>query len=427
MNKILTTLSMLIIAAFQLSAQLIEVDINDKKESAYLKLSNLEITNVENRNWDISFMNGFVDGAVRINGANGVRLWHVNDGSIDDYDMALDTTGKFDVWDELLNSTDKWSYGAFNLESDGFESGTGNYGWGQYIQGFGIVGSEMYVIRLRNGEYKKITLDNMSSGIYNFSYSDLNNENKENGEITKANFSGKLFSYFDLEEGKSIDREPLAVNWDLEFTRYINLEPFQGDFIPYPVSGVRSNKNVKVAQLDDVNIIDTPQPEEEDFSSSLTEIGSDWKTFKNFKYELAENRVYFVQRFETVDNGNGPEEFPVGDMHKLVFTGFEGSKFTINGITTSVSKSDYDNSKFAVYPNVIAKNDKLNLVYAGNDLGKATLNIYSATGQNVHTQSVVLSENLQISNINTANFDTGIYFVRIQNGNSAYTQKFIVR
>ena len=99
-----------------------------------------------------------------------------------------------------------------------------------------------------------------------------------------------------------------------------------------------------------------------------------------------------------------------------MFTGFEGGKFTINGKISSVSQSDYDNSKFAVYPNVIAKNDKLNLVYAGNDLGNATLNIYSATGQNVHTQSVVLTEKLQISNISTTNFDTGIYFVKIDLG-----------
>ncbi|MCB0701118.1 MAG: T9SS type A sorting domain-containing protein [Candidatus Kapaibacterium sp.] len=429
MNKLITLLALTMFSAMQLSAQTIEIDINDKKESAYLKLSNLEITNVDNRNWDIAFMNGFIDGAVRINGANGVRLWHVNDGSIDDYDMVLDTSGKFEIWSELLNSTEKWSLGAFNLESDGYESGTGDYGWGQYAQGVGIIGSEMYVIKLRNGEYKKITLNEMVTGTYYFSYSDLNNENKMEGELTKSNFSGKLLSYYDLAEGKSLDREPSINEWDLEFTRYVNLEAFQGGFLPYPVSGVRSNRNIKVAQLDDVDVIDTPLPKEEEFSTSLTAIGSDWKTFNNatFVYELKEDRVYFVQRFETVDNGNGPEEMPVGELHKLVFTGFEGSKFTINGQISSVSHSNYDNSKFAVYPNVISKNETVNLVYAGGEFGQANLNIYSSTGANVYSQNVTLSQNLQISNINTADFNSGVYFVRIQKGNSIYTQKFVVR
>lgn len=426
MNKILTIITILAIGAFQLSAQFIEVDIKDRKESAYLNLQNLEVTNVDNNNWDISFMTG-LNAAVSINGGQGVQLWHVSDATIADFDMALDTTGKFDVWEEQLNSKDTWSIGAFNLGVNGFEGSTGDFGWGQYSQTI-ITGTEMFVIKQRNGDYKKIIIDELSSSIYYFTYSDLNNENKMTAEISKANFSGKMKGYYDLEKGEQLDREPLIKNWDLEFSRYLELVTGQGITQPYPVVGVRNNGNVKVAQLDEVDVIDTPLPKDEDFSYSITEIGYDWKEFDfSVGFIMAENRVYFVQRFELVDNGNGPEEMPVGDLHKLVFTDFGGGKFTINGIISSVSQSEYDNSSFAVYPNVIAKNDKLNLVYAGKDLGNATMNIYSATGQNVHTQSVVLTENLQISNISTTNFETGIYFVRIQNGNSSYTQKFIVR
>lgn len=426
MNKILTILSLLIITTFQLSAQLIEVDIKDRNESAYLNLQNLEITNVDNNNWDIAFMTG-LNAAISINGGQGVRLWHVTDATIDDFDMALDTAGKFDVWEEQLNSPDTWSIGAFNLGVDGFEGSTGDFGWGQYNQTI-ITGTELFVIKLRNGDYKKIAINELATSIYFFTYSDLDNMNQVSAEMSKANFSGKMKGYYDLEKDEQLDREPLIENWDLEFSRYLELVTQQGTTQPYPVVGVRSSNNVKIAQLDDVDIVDTPEPKDEDFSSSITTIGWDWKVFDFTKgYLMAENRVYFVQRFEMVDNGNGPEEVPVGDLHKLVFTGFGGGKYTINGITTSVAETNYDNNKFAVYPNVISKNDKLNLVYAGNDLGNANLNIYSETGQNVHSQSVTLTENLQISNISTTNFDSGVYFVRIQNGNSSYTQKFIVR
>lgn len=426
MRSIITALTLALVGTFQLTADVIEVDIKDKSQSAYLDLQNAVVVNVLNNNWDISFMTG-MNAAIGTNGGHGVRLWHVTDATIADFDMPLDTTGKFEVWEEQINSPDTWSIGAFNLGVNGFEGSTGDFGWGQYSQTV-ITGTELFVIKLRNGDYKKIAINELISSVYSFTYSDLNNENIVAKEVSKADFAGKMNGYFNLQTDEQLDREPLKANWDLEFSKYLELVTMQGKSQFYPVTGARSNSNVKIAQLDDVDIVNTPAPKEEDFSKSITTIGWDWKYFDfSLGYVLTENRVYFVQRYELKDNGNGPEEVPVGDLHKLVFTGFEGGKFTINGITTSVSENNYDNSKFAVYPNVVNKNDKLSLVYSGSDLGQATMNVYSATGQNVHSQNVELTDNLQISNISTSDLNSGIYFVRIQNGNSTYTQKFIVR
>ncbi|MER3329004.1 MAG: T9SS type A sorting domain-containing protein, partial [Candidatus Kapaibacterium sp.] len=146
-------------------------------------------------------------------------------------------------------------------------------------------------------------------------------------------------------------------------------------------------------------------------------------------YEMIENRVYFVQRFELQNLNGETVEVPVGELYKLVFKAFVGGRFTyeLGETTASVNETNYDNSKFAVYPNVISKNETVNLVYAGSEIGEASLNIYSATGAKVHTQNINLSQNIQISNINTADFNSGVYFVRIQKGNSIYTQKFVVR
>ena len=195
--------------------------------------------------------------------------------------------------------------------------------------------------------------------------------------------------------------------------------------------GVRSNNGVKVAQLDNVDVIDTPKPKPEDFSSSITVIGHDWKelNFDTFEYEMIENRVYFVQRFELQEVNGETVDVPVGELYKLVFKGFVGGEFTyeLADPQLSVNETNYDNSKFAVYPNVISKSEALSLVYAGNEFGQANLNIYSSTGAMVHTQRVNLSQNLQISNIKTTDFNSGVYFVRIQKGNSIYTQKFVVR
>src|SRR5690606_27624995 len=92
-----------------------KVDIKSSRtESAYINLDNGDAEIVANNNWDIAFITGF-QAAVHINGGAGVQLWHVTDGSIDDFDAPLDTAGKFEIWDQLNNSTATWNIGAFNL------------------------------------------------------------------------------------------------------------------------------------------------------------------------------------------------------------------------------------------------------------------------------------------------------------------------
>lgn len=430
MKNLFTIIAIAAICATSLIAKEISVDISKKRtESVYFNLNTEAEVTVPNDNWDISFMNGVVNAAIRINGGQGVRLWHVTDGSIADYNNPLDTNGKFDIWKEYINGDKTWTIGAFNLGHDGFAENTGDYGWGQYSQTV-VEGTELFVIKLRNGDYKKIAISELSTGIYYFIYSDLNNENQKSEEVSKSDTKDKLFSYFDLEEGKAIDREPLMSDWDLEFSKYVELVTGQGVTQPYPVVGIRANQNIKIAQLDGVDVNNTPKPKDEDFSYVINEIGWDWKEydFNTNAYKVVPERVYYVQRYEIVKKDTGLVELPVGALNKIVFTGFDGSKFTfeLNGAVASVSEKN-DNNKFAVTPNIVNRNENLNLIYAGSDLGEATLNIYSATGQNVYTQSVNLTKNLQISNINASDLSSGIYFIRIQKNNSIYTQKFIVK
>ncbi len=434
MNRLITLVTLValsLVATNQTFAKEVKVDIDTKRtESAYVNLASPDINLVDNTNWDLAFMTP-LSAAIRINDGQGVRLWHVTDGGIADFDAPLDTTGKFKTWTELFNSTDAWQIGAFNMGLDGFsDDNPGEFGWGQYGQTI-VTGTELFVIKLRNGEYKKIAIDELASGTFYFFYSDLNNDNQKSKEFVKSNFSGKLNGYYDLQKGESLDREPAIGQWHLEFSKYIQIVEGQGVTQPYPVVGVRTNRGVKVAQLDGVNVVNTPEPKPEDFSSIITEIGHDWKelNFSTFEYEIIENRVYFVQRFELQQMNGETVEVPVGELYKLVFKGFEGGTYTfeIADPQLSVNETNYDNSKFAVYPNVISKNETVNLVYAGSEIGQASLNIFSSTGTTVHTQNVNLTQNIQISNINTADFNSGVYFVRIQKGNSIYTQKFVVR
>lgn len=408
----------------------VTIDINDQRTlDAFYDFQQKSSTTAEADNWDISFMNA-LSSAIRINGGQGVRLWHVTDGSIDDFNQPLDTAGKFDVWQELHNSTDEWEIGAFNMGNNGFSDETpGEFGWGQYSQTV-ISGTELFVIKLRNGEYKKIAIDELSSGTFYFFYSDLNNENIENVELSKSSFAGKMHGYYDLVNGTEVDREPMTEDWNIIFNKYVQIVQGQGVTQPYPVVGVRTKNNIMVAQLDGVEIVDDKfdMPSELNYTTSITTIGHDWKelNFSTFEYEMIEGRVYIAQEFTPTQDG---ENVPVGTPVAIRFTEFAGGKFVFktDDITLSVNQYDYDENQFAIYPNVIERGENINMVYSGSDLGAADLNIYSSTGELVTSKTIELNKNLQISNINANNMSAGVYFVRIESNNSIYTQKFIVK
>ncbi|MFN3195871.1 MAG: T9SS type A sorting domain-containing protein [Chlorobiota bacterium] len=408
----------------------VTIDINDQRTlDAFYDFQQKSSTTAEADNWDISFMNA-LSSAIRINGGQGVRLWHVTDGSIDDFNQPLDTAGKFDVWEEQFNSTETWDIGAFNMGNNGFSDETpGEFGWGQYSQTV-IAGTELFVIKLRNGEYKKIAIDELSSGTFYFFYSDLNNENIENVELSKSSFTGKVNGYYDLENGTEVDREPMTEDWNMVFGKYTQIVQGQGVTQPYPVVGVRTKNNIMVAQLDGVEIVDDKfeMPSDLDYSTSITTIGHDWKelNFSTFEYEMVEGRVYIAQEFTSTQEG---ENVPVGTPVAIRFTEFAGGKFVFktNDITLSVNQYDYDENQFAIYPNVVEKGENINMVYSGSDLGAANLNIYSSTGELVTSKTIEFNKNLQISNINANNMSAGVYFVRIESNNSIYTQKFIVK
>ena len=124
----------------------VTIDItDDRTQDAYYDFQENQAVNIKADNWDISFLNSRTS-AISINGGHGVRLWHVTDGSIDDFNAPLDTAGKFEIWEEQFNSTETWDIGAFNLGLDAFAAESeGEFGWGQYSQTV-ISGTELFVI-----------------------------------------------------------------------------------------------------------------------------------------------------------------------------------------------------------------------------------------------------------------------------------------
>jgi len=86
-----------------------------------------------------------------------------------------------------------------------------------------------------------------------------------------------------------------------------------GGKVPYPVIGVLTNTGVTSATLDNIQVV-TNDYSSAKFVASISEIGSDWKSFDmNLnQWSIKSDRVYFVK-----DKGLS--------VFKIVFTGFEGT------------------------------------------------------------------------------------------------------
>ena len=126
---------------------------------------------------------------------------------------TVDSTAMTRIYNEDIS----WSEGAFNHVK--IEEDPADYGWGTYdFTSHQVNGSRIYIIKLRNGDFKKIEIQSLISGIYTFRYANLDGSNEETHTIDKADYDGKTLAYFSIENGTAQDLEP--VQWDLVFTRY---------------------------------------------------------------------------------------------------------------------------------------------------------------------------------------------------------------
>lgn len=386
--------------------------------------------------WDLAFMTG-MDAAVRINDL--ASLWLVPTKNIDDFGKPLDTSG-IGTWQSLYNSDTTYNIGAFNLGLDGFDSGTGDYGWGAYdMQSHGTLGTKLYVIKTTAG-YKQITIESMMGGIYTFKFANLDGTNPKTVEVDKKEFGNRMFVYYSLKNEATYDREPDAADWDLVWGKYLGRTPAPtGGFAWYSLTGMRQNvrqvsaggaeripAGIRVAEVDSVEFATVATPVNEKFGGHINEIGDDWKTFvqATFSYSYKPN-VFFAQRFDN-------KGIPSGNIYKLGFTSFVGSPkfsatFSQEKVTTSSVEENPVLSNFALYPNLVNKGDNINLIYSAKatDL-TANFSIVNVLGETLATYSFATNQDFKAVALPTQNLSAGIYWLVFDNQKSA-SIKFIVR
>lgn len=378
-------------------------------DQSFYSLSNGEVSVSLNTNWDVAFTLSAASAAVRTNDGMGALLYKYPNGDINSW-AEVDTLG-MSAWPQLRNQEDSWSGGAFNANQDGFY-----YGWGTYdVISHVVTGDSIYLLKTIDGEWKKLIIEQLEDGVFGFTHADLDGENEVTSSIDQTDFAGKNFAYHSLSSNTTIDREPLASEWELTFTKYLALV---APGVYYSVVGALSNNNIEVAEANDLSEpLSYSDYGSQDFLLEMNAIGSDWKSFNidTFSYDLVGSRCYFVKDLD-------------GDIYRLVFTDFVGSstgEITINKELISGSSvldvSNQQNS-FVVYPNPASGNATI-VVDAQSD--QVRLSICDVSGKKM--MDAQLLNGFQATSVSLSDFEKGLYFVSITLNGATSTQRLIVQ
>ncbi len=377
-------------------------------------------------NWDIAFQTG-QKGAIWINSQKGMKLWVVPASDHETFLTYIDTTGMSSSWETFNNSVETWDIGAFNCDKDGFVTG-GDFGWGAYnMATHNILGDKVFVIKLADNSYRQIFIESLASGTYTVKWADLKGDNETTLVVAKGDYATKNFVYATMADQKIIDREPAKDTWALLFGKYTGMVMTQaGTKAPYSVTGVRSNAGYYCAKLTDVDPIAVKAPEltAENYSTSITTLGDDWKKLNaDFTYSIPNRVAYFITN-EAIGTADAK-------VDKIVFKSFAGSAtgkmtFLLNPTAGNVDYS-FNNNDINVYPEVISKNSVLNFEYNFENIPNfVNVKIIDMSGREAISQKF---ENISAKgnlSMNIPAIANGVYFAIVETNNALYSYKIIV-
>ncbi|HEX2616192.1 MAG TPA: T9SS type A sorting domain-containing protein [Flavobacteriales bacterium] len=361
--------------------------------------------------WDLAFeINGGFTVSVQVNTAIGERVFQ------SPYTVAqwaqVDTLGMAAGWPALIGSDTSWSYGALNQNISGeFDLGWGSYNMATHV----VVGDSVFVLQLANGDWKKLRIDALATGVYTFTYSALDGSSEHTGTIAKADYTGKNFAYWNMSTNAVIDREPQTGSWDLLFTKYTTL---LGPGMPYGVTGALQNKGVSVAQVNDLPPAEATH-EGQTYASAINTIGYDWKYFDmtNMVYVIDDSLTYFVK------------DLP-GNLWKVVFTEFGGGAtgditFTKELISAVGIDEPAPAGQVVLYPNPV-ENGQVQLVL-DVPATQADVAVFDLTGKQVAGARFGSITPLAVRTLDVSTLAPGTYAVRVQHAQGQLVSKLVVR
>jgi hypothetical protein len=384
----------------------------------YYQLDGDAAISIEHAAWDLAFTAmGFQDAGIHLNeaaGSQGTAL-ELYLAPSNDFDAAINPD---QLGERLFNDEKSWSYGAFNANrapGDPFD-----FGWGRYNPTTNqITGNQVYVLKLRDGSYKKLEIVSLIGTVYTFRHADLDGNAEVQLTLNKSDFPNSELAFFSLSTGGSADAMPNTTDWDLVFTRYsTTLEDGMGSTLNYLVTGTLSGLGVEVARADAIDPTNVDHNEYADaYVTDLDAIGYDWKDFdlNTFSWNLPPDRVYFVKT-------------AAGRIWKLFFIDFEGASTgtvvfekTDLGLVSSTTEAAGTSLDLNLFPNPAAE-EEVTATFSLERAEPGRLSLHNAVGQEVWSSALIpFPAGFQARRLPIVGLSPGIYFLRLelQSGQSA--------
>lgn len=394
-------------------------------QQSYVKIADGTEKKVSNSSWDLMFTAfGFQDAGIFINESSGssmgqnlpqTELYYANTS-----DFNTNITLTTDITDtKYLNSETSWSFGAFNETRN--PASPFDYGWGVYNPMMQRVeGNKVFVIKLRDGSYKKIKIETLTATHYNLKYANLDGSNEVTKSLSKMGDSfGKKFIFFSFTTNDIIDVLP-AGGFDLMYGRYTSLAKDPNGTIEqqYNVTGVLTGLDVQVAVAKGVNTTTVSHLDYSDKYESRTDlIGHDWKTLVGTSWALPQDVAYFVK---TADKR----------VWKIIFRDFEGSAtgtavFEKTDLGLS-SVKELSGLETTISPNPVQDELIISLDNQGMDARRLTIEVLDQMGRLVLRHHEGQIDGFNVLNIDASAWQTGMYMVRISNDKQeSLTKKFV--
>ena len=367
---------------------------------------------VNNDAWDLAFTAfSFQDAGIFINESSGstqgqnlplTELYDARVANFTDNIILYSITNS-----RFLNSEKSWNYGAFNesrVISDPYD-----FGWGKYVPSAQRVnGNKIYVLKLRNGQYKKIMIESLIGTTYTFKYANLDGSNEVVKTINKMPVSPTKLIYFSMTTNDIVDVTP-SRGYDLIYGRYISLAKDPNGTIEqqYNVTGILTGPGTKAVAAKGVNTMTVSHLDYENSYSAQTDIiGYDWKALVGTSWSIANDRAYFVK---TVENR----------VWKIVIKDFEGSA-TGNAVfeKTDLGISSLDvleGTETNVSPNPVS--DVMHIALDTKSLGNNDFNIevFDMSGKLIYNSINQNLNGFNIIEVDTDQWKSGMYIVKISN------------
>ncbi|MBK7807459.1 MAG: T9SS type A sorting domain-containing protein [Saprospiraceae bacterium] len=395
-------------------------------KQSFIKLNDGSQKQVNNDAWDLAFTAfGFQDAGIFINESSGssmgqnLPLTELYYALTDDFGAAIDLEAIKDY--KYLNSEASWNFGAFNEVRDTLNPF--DFGWGVYQPATNrVIGNKVYVLKLRNGEYRKIKIESLTGTTYTFKYAKLDGS----GEVTKTlnkltDNKGQKLIFFSFTTNETVDVLPSG-GFDLMYCRYISIAKDPNGTIvqQYNVTGVLTGPGILTAEADGVDPITVTYTDYTDKLSTQTDIiGYDWKTLTGISWVIDQDKVFFVK---TTDN----------HMWRLHFIDFEGSSSGTAAMEKTdlglfSSSTDLVGIQTGIFPNPVDDQLILSLDITEDSGSDINIDITNVNGQVMVNRVVKNQQGLKVFEISTGDWNKGIYLVRISNGSKQFVSKKIVR